>query len=164
MDTYDTVTSQSSCPAYCRLRPQGDKTSCNMEFENNLLHSVDGIVVLKSPRYECDNHYPSNLMCIYTVNMKCSSNRMVITHSNLSLAANDSIQIVDNQVHEPVTGTNAWPETQLTVNSQFRAIFWSNSDEVQGRGFQLQLECANTSPDNTEQESSGDDIDLITQV
>ena len=171
MDTYDTLLSAPSCPAFCRLRQSRKKHFCPRSQDNDLLVSLRGgrVVLLKSPKYDCSSKYPKSVMCVYSVSMPCNSNSVVVSHSKLNLSESDFVQVVDNtrsQGYQPVTGST-WPATQHAIpSSQLKVVFWSDHDNRQGKGFKLQLSCppydmSVTSAPETTQQGSGDITPLI---
>ena len=162
VDTYDTSSSSSACPAFCKLRENIDRLFCSGKTAANLkVKSHTGnAVLIKSPKYDCNQTYPKNFMCIYSVKLSCSANRLVISHSDIDLSENDYVQVIDNSktnVYSPVTG-DSWPTDQHHYpSSNLKVILWSDHDNSQGKGFSLQFSCSAIDQVPTQQES-GDSL------
>ena len=173
MSTYDTLSSQSACPAFCKInnvKPDKFKTffcsSGNTVADLKVKPNTGNAVLIKSPKYNCNQKYPRGFMCIYSVKMACSANRLVISHSDIDLSDNDFIQVIDNsrsQPYSPVTG-GSWPADQLQYpSSNLKVVFWSDRDKTQGNGFSLQFSCPTTIQEVPSQQiGSGDSINVLT--
>ena len=172
VDTYDTLSSQSACPAFCKInnvKPKKFKTFfCNDSTVADLKvkPNTGNAVLIKSPKYKCNQPYPRGFMCIYSVKMPCSANSLDISHSDIDLSDNDYIQVIDNsrsQPYSPVTG-DEWPSDQLRYpSSNLKVVFWSDRDTTQGNGFSLQFSCpAAIQEVPSQQIGSGDSSDILT--
>lgn len=164
MDTYNTVDSSSSCPAFCRLRNLGKAKNhlCSDSRDNDLLvDEVDGVTLIKSPKYDCNQTYPKNFMCVYNVNMPTCDNGLVVSHSDLDLSANDFVQVsevvnggANLNTYSPATGTD-WQQNRF-LSSNLKVVFWSSHSEDKGKGFRLQFSCLETNPTSSTSESTTD--------
>ena len=167
MKTYDTLVSEpsNSCPAFCQLK-QGNKHSCKGKSSHDkLLKNANGVVLLKSPKYDCSSTYPKSIMCVYSVSMPCRSRHVVVSHSELDLSEKDYVQVIHGRsdTYAPVTGPT-WT-LHFIPSTQFKVVFWSDRDEHQGKGFKLQFSCPpdirTTSAPETTPQGSGDNPSLI---
>ena len=173
MDTYDT-SSSSACPAFCKINNKNNynrylcrgNTVANLKvISQTRLNPITYII--KSPKYSCNRNYPKNFMCIYSVRMSCNANRLVVSHSDIDMAENDYIQVIDSSrsiAYSPVTG-NTWPSDQQHYpSSNFKVVFWSDHDKTQGKGFSLQFSCPSPTTEEvpSQQPGSGDSNDILT--
>ena len=172
MDTYDT-SSSSACPAFCKINNKKsyskyfcrDKSVANLKVE--VTANSENAVLIKSPKYSCNQTYPKKFMCIYSVRMSCSANRLVVSHSDIDMAENDYIQVIDSSrsiAYSPVTG-DSWPSNQQHYpSSNLKVVFWSDYDKTQGKGFSLQFSCPSSTTEEfpSQQPGSGENIDILT--
>ena len=171
MDTYDT-SSSSACPAFCKINNKKsyskyfckDKSVANLKVE--VTANNENAVLIKSPKHSCNQTYPKKFMCIYSVRMSCSANRLVVSHSDIDMAENDYIQVIDSSrsiAYSPVTG-DSWPSDQQHYpSSNLKVVFWSDH-EKQGKGFSLQFSCPSSTTEEvpSQQPGSGESIDILT--
>ena len=174
MSTYDTLSSQSACPAFCKInnRKNLNKFFCNDSTVADLKvkPNTGNAVLIKSPMYNCNVNqtYPKGFMCIYSVKIPCSANGLAISHSDIDLSDNDFIQVIDSSrshAYRPVTG-DSWPADQLQYpSSNLKVVFWSDRDTTQGKGFSLQFSCpAAIQEVPSQQIGSGDSNDVLTAI
>ena len=170
MSTYDTLSSQSACPAFCKINNRNNlnKFFCSGSTVADLKvkPNTGNAVLIKSPKYNCNQPYPKGFMCIYSVKMPCSANRLVVSHSEIDLLENDYIQVIDSSrshAYRPVTG-DSWPADQHHYpSSNLKVVFWSDRDTTQGKGFSLQFSCPTTIQEVPSQQiGSGDSNDVLT--
>ena len=171
MSTYDTLSSQSACPAFCKINNRNNLNqffcSGNTVADLKVKPNTGNAVLIKSPKYNCNQKYPRGFMCTYSVKLACSTNSLDISHSDIDLSDNDFIQVIDDssrtRVYSPITG-NSWPTDQLSYpSSNLKVVFWSDRDKTQGRGFSLQFSCPTTIDEvPTHQQESGDSFAVLT--
>ena len=98
--------------------------------------------------------------------MSCSANRLVVSHSDIDMAENDYIQVIDSSrsiAYSPVTG-DSWPADQHHYpSSNLKVVFWSDQDKTQGKGFSLQFSCPSPTTEEvpSQQPGSGDSNDIL---
>ena len=172
VEMFDT-SSSSACPAFCKIN---NKTSysnyfCSGNTVANLKVEVttnnERAVLIKSPKHSCNRKYRRNFMCIYSVRMSCSANRLVVSHSDIDMAENDYIQVIDSSrsiAYSPVTG-DSWPSDQQHYpSSDLKVVFWSDHEKPQGKGFSLQFSCPSSTTEEipSQQPGSGESTDILT--
>lgn len=127
---------------------------CGNQLNSLQVESQEGKAVLIKSPHSCNRKYPKSFMCVYNVNMPCSS--VEVSHSNINLLENDFVQVFDStnsNAYQPVTNST-WPAEQHRFpSSNLKVIFWSDNDSTQGDGFRLQFSCPTEQPD-----SSGDTV------
>ena len=106
-----------------------------------------GIIIAKSPRYDCSENYYRNEICVYNVSMSCAEKSHVdisVQGSHIDLEDGDFLNIFshsNNQKFPPISGNSLLPAQVSIPETDFVMVFTSNADSRQGKGFKLQLEC-----------------------
>ena len=171
MDTFDT-SSLEACPAYCKINNVKNykRFFCDHKTVDDLKiipHTGDAVLI-KSPKYDCNETYPKGFMCVYSVKLSCRANSLVVSHYDMNLLENDFIQVIDgSNAYSPITG-DSWPadQPQQYSSTNLKVVFWSDRDEAQGKGFSLQFSCPSSTTEEvpSQQPGSGESIDILTTV